>query len=217
MMPPRVVPWPPRKLVADEIGRAEGVVDDQGQTVPVGDGGDGVNVRDVAVGIAQRLQVNCLGVWPDCFLHLGQVVGVHKGGGDPELGQGVGQKVIAAAVNGLLGYDMLPRLGQSLDGVSDGRRAGGQRQGRHAALQGRHALLQHVLGGIGETPVDIARVGESEPGRGLGAVAEHVGGGLIDGYRPGAGGGIGLLLTRVELEGLKAIGVVVHKKYPLSF
>ena len=55
----------------DEIGRAEGVVDDQGQTVPVGDGGDGVNVRDVAVGIAQRLQVNCLGVWPDCFLHLG--------------------------------------------------------------------------------------------------------------------------------------------------
>ena len=46
---------------------------------------------------------------------------------------------------------------------------------------------------------------------------EHVGGGLIDGDRPGAGGGIGLLLTHVELEGLKVIGVVVHKKYPLSF
>ena len=166
--------------------------------MPVGDGGDGVNVRDVAVGIAQRLQVNCLGVWPDCSLHLGQVVGVHKGGGDPELGQGVGQKVIAAAVNGLLGYDMLPRLGQSLDGVSDGRRAGGQhRQTGGRILDVEQALLK------GLQLLHAAAAGADEavlqPGVGLylNALGLQGGGHLLrprpDGVHHGGHGGLAVV------------------------
>ena len=37
----------------DEVGRAEGIVNYQGQAVPVGDGCNGVNVGDVAVGVAR--------------------------------------------------------------------------------------------------------------------------------------------------------------------
>ena len=36
----------------DEVGRAEGVVDDQGQAVGVGDGRHGVDVGDIGVGVA---------------------------------------------------------------------------------------------------------------------------------------------------------------------
>ena len=189
----------------DQVGRAEGVVDDQGQAVRVGDGRDGVDVGDVGVGVAQGLQVHGLGVGPDGGLHLLQVVGVDEGGLHPEVGQGLAQQVVAAAVDGLLGHDVVALLGQGLDGVGDGRRAGGHRQGRGAALQGRHTLFQHLLGGVGQPAVDVAALGQAEAGLRLGRVAEYIGGGLVDGHRPGVGGGVGLLLAHVELQCLEFV------------
>ena len=199
----------------DEVGGAEGVVHHQGDAVAVGDGGNGVQIREVAVGVAQSLQVDRLGVGADGPLHLRQVVGVHKGGGDPEGGQGVGQQVIGAAVDGLLGHDVVPRLGQGLDGIGDGGGAGGHRQGGASPLQGGHPPLQHLLGGVGEAAVDVARLLQGKAGGGVGGVRKDVGGGLIDGDRPGAGGRVGVLLSGVELESLKVIGGVLgHGKHP---
>ena len=43
---------------ADQVRCAEGVVDHQGEAVLVGDCRDGVDIRDVAVGVAQGFQVN---------------------------------------------------------------------------------------------------------------------------------------------------------------
>ena len=200
---------------ADEVGGAEGVVHHQGDAVAVGDGGDGVQIGEVAVGVAQGLQVDRLGVGADGPLHLRQVVGVHKGGGDPEGGQGVGQQVIGAAVDGLLGHDVVPRLGQGLDGIGDGGGAGGHRQGGASPLQGGHPPLQHLLGGVGEAAVDVARLLQGKAGGSVGGVREDVGGGLIDRDRPGAGGRVGVLLSGVELESLKVIGGVLgHGKHP---
>ena len=189
----------------DEVGRTEGVVDDQGQAVGMSNGRNGVNVRDVAVRIAQGFQIDGLGVGPDSGGDGLQVVGVHKGGLHPELGQGVGQQVVTAAVDGLLGHDVIPRLGQRLDGIGDRRGAGGQRQRRHAPLQSGDPLLQHVLGGVGQPSVDVPCVRQTKPGSGVGGVAEDIAGGLVDGHRPGVGGGVGLLLPHMELQCLKLI------------
>ena len=209
---------PPRDVRAvlngpDEVGGAEGVVDHQGQAAAVGDGGNGVNVRDVAVGVAQGLDKDGLGVLPDGPLQLRQVVGVHKGGLHAVGGEGVGQQVVAAAVDGLLRHDVVPALGQGLDGVGDRRRAGGHGQGPRAALQGRQALLQRLLGGVGEPAVDVALLRQVEPGGGVGGAVKHVGRGLVDGHRPCAGGGVRPLLSHVELKGLEF--VVAHGFLPL--
>ncbi len=179
----------------------------------VGDLSDGVNVGDVAVRIAQGLQVNGFGVGLDGGGNGVQVMDVHKGSLNTVLGQGVGQQVIAAAVDGLLGHDMLSRLSQGLDDVSDGRGAGGGGQRRHTPLQGGQPSLQYILSGVGQPTVDVAGVRQTEPGGGVGGVSEHIGGGLIDGHRPGVGGGVGLLLAHMELQGLKFI---THGKIPLS-
>ena len=138
-------------------------------------------------------------------------MGVDKGSSHAELGQGVGQQVEAAAVDGLLGHDVVARLGQGLDGVGNGRRAGGQGQSCHAALQRRDALFQHILGGVGQAAVDVAGIRQTEPGGGVGGVAEHIGSGLVDGHGPGIGGGVGLFLTDMELQSFKFI--VTHGKY----
>ena len=82
-----------------------------------------------------------------------------------------------------------------------------------AAFQGRNALFQHVLSGIGQSAVDIPSVSKPKSGGGVDRIAEHIAGGLVDGYRPCVGGGVGLLLTHMELKGFK---LIAHGKYPLS-
>ena len=143
----------------DQVGGAESVVDDQRQAVAVGQIGQGVDVGNVGVGVAQGLDVQGLGVVLNGGLHRGKVVDVDEGGLDAVERQGVGQQVIRAAVDGLLGHDMFPGGGQRLDGVGDGRCAGGQSQRCHAALQCCHPLFQHVLRGIGQPSVDVAGIG----------------------------------------------------------
>ena len=95
-------------------------------------------------------------------------MGVDEGGGGAVLGQGVGQQVIAAAVDGLLGHNVVARLSQGLNGVGDGGSAGGSRQSGYAALQSRDALFQHILGRVGQPSVDVAGVRQTKPGGGMG-------------------------------------------------
>ena len=200
---------------ADEVGGAEGVVDHQGQAVPVGDDRHSVEVGDVAVGIAQGFNKEDLGVVLDRGLHLLQIVDIHKGGLHAAGGQGVGEEVVGTAVDGLLGHDVVAHMGQGLEGVCNGGCAGGSGQSCRTALQGGDPLLQHVLGGVGQAAIDIAAVGQIEAGGGVGGVPEDIGGGLIDGYGPGIGSGIGLLLAHMKLHSLKFI--LAHGCLPLVF
>ena len=195
----------------DQVGGAEGVVDDQGQTVLVGDGGDGVNVGNIGVGIAQGLQIDGLGVGLDSGFYLAKVVGVDESGGHAERRQGMGQQIVAAAVDGLLSHDVIACLGQGLNGVADGSRAGGGGQSCYAAFQCRDALFQHILCRVGEPTIDVASVRQTKPSGGVGGVSKDVGSGLVNGHRSGIGGGIGVFLTNVELQRFKFI--VRHRSY----
>ena len=192
---------------------AEGIIDDQRQAVLVRDGCNGIDIGDIAVGVAQSFQIDGLGVGLDGILHLSQIVCVHKGGGDAELGQGVLQQVVAAAVDGLLSHDVVTGLCQCFDGVGDGSGTGGGCQSSHAALQRSDALLEHVLRGVGQAAVDVAGICQTKAVCCVLAVAEHIGSGLIDGHCAGIGCGIGLLLANVKLQGLKFI--VRHSILPL--
>ena len=70
-------------------------------------------------------------------------------------------------------------------------------------LQGGDPLLQHVLGGVGQPPVDVSGIRQTKPGGGVGGIPKHIAGGLVDRNRPGIGGGVGLLLAHMELQCLK--------------
>ena len=187
----------------DQVGGAEGVVDDQGQAVLVGDGGNAVNVGHFAVGVAQGLDVDGLGVGLNGLFKVLDVQRVHEGGGHAVVHQGVGQQVVGAAVDVLGGNDVVAAQGHVLDGVGDGRGAGSHAQGSHAALQSGHALLEDVLGGVGQAAVDVAGIPQGKAVSGVLAVAEHEGGRLINGNGPGVGGVIVIFLADVQLFGFK--------------
>ena len=201
---------------ADQVRGAEGVVDDQGQAVLVGNLGNGVNVGNVRVGVTQGLQVDGAGVLLDGVLDLGQVMGVDKGGGHAESGQGVLQQVGGAAVDGFLGNDVTAVLGQGLDGVVDGGSAGSNGQSGNTALQSRDALLEHILGGVGQTAVNVAGVLQVEAVSGVLGVMEHVGSGLVNRHGAGIGDGVSLLLANMQLQGLKMVFTLAHDKILIS-
>ena len=187
----------------DEVRSAEGVVDDERQAVLVRDLSDLLDVRNVGVRVAEGLDVDSLGVVLDRALELCEVVRVNEGGLDAELGQGVREQVVAAAVDGLLRYDVVACLSERLNGVADRCCTGGGCQSCDAALESCNALLENVLRGVGQTAVDVACVGKTETvGRVL-AVMENVRGGLINRNCAGVGYRVRLLLTDVKLLGFK--------------
>ena len=76
------------------------------------------------------------------------------------------------------------------------------------------ALLEHRDRGVGQARVDVAELLQIEQGGRVVDVVEHVGGGLVDRDRPGAGGRIGLG-AGVHRQGLEAVGAVGHVRWSL--
>ena len=130
---------------ADEVWCAKGVINHKRQTVCMSNFCDCINVRDIAVWVAQRFQVDSFGI---CLYGGGQffkVMGIHKGCGDSELRKCVCQQIIAAAIDCLLCYNVIAGLCQSLNGIGD---CGSTRCGcqcSSAAFKRGKPLFQYVL------------------------------------------------------------------------
>ena len=160
---------------------------------------NGIDIGDIAVGITQRLQIDSSGVIPDGIFHFLQIMGIDKRRLDAILGQRVSQQVKASAVNRLL-CDDVPTIGsQRLYGIGHRRSAGGQSQCSASAFQCSQPFFQHVLRGIGQAAVDIARIPQPKPVCRMLTVMEYIRRGLINRDSPGIGCRIGLFLSNVQL------------------
>ena len=189
----------------EQVRRGEGVVDDHRQPVAVSDRRNRLEVGQVGIGVAESLEVDEPGAIGDRRLQGGVVGDVDERGGDPVARQRVAQQVVGAAVDGAGGDDVVAGLGDVAQRVFDGGRARGDGERRGAAFERGDALFEHLLRRVGQPPVDVARIGEREPGRGLVKVAEHVAGRGVDRHGAGVGGGVGLFLAGVQLQGFEVV------------
>ena len=186
-----------------EVGRGEGGVHHERQAGPVGDLGQGRHVQHLQPGVAQDLGVDQTGVGLDRRLEALHVARVHQGGGDAETRQGVGEEVDAAAVERARRDDVVALTHERDDSQMERRVARGRGDRAHPHLQGRDALLQDRHRGVGDPAVDVPGPLQVEQGRGMVGVPEHIGCGLIDRHRPGAGHRI-RTLAGVERLGIEA-------------
>ena len=76
------------------IGRAEGIIDHERQTVLVREDREGVDIRDVAVGVAEGLDVDGFCVLLNGCANLIQIEYINKCGADAVLWKGVCQQVV---------------------------------------------------------------------------------------------------------------------------
>ena len=188
---------------------ADGVVHDQRYAGSVGDLGKRGEVGDVQLGIADGLGEDRPGLRADGLTECLGVAGIDELHRAAELGEGVVEKLIGAAVEVVAGHDLVAHLGDGEQGEAGGGLAGGDREGPGAALDGRDALLEHVGGRVHQAGVDVTRFLKREQVGGVFGAFENVGGGLVDGDGAGPGGGVGLL-AGVQTEGGEGLGGLAH-------
>ena len=100
---------------AQEIGRCKGIVNDDGKPVPMCNVRDGFNINQVCIRIPDGFDINALGIFPNGILKcLKARLWVHKAHADAPIFHGVGKEVERAAIDGLLGNDVIPHMGEAL-------------------------------------------------------------------------------------------------------
>ena len=109
---------------AAQIGRSDGIVDDQRNAVRVGDVRQTADVGDIAARVADRLAEHGFGFFVDQLAEGIRIAVVGEADFDAVLRQGVGKEVVGAAVKRAGRDDVVARLGQGLNGGSDGGHAG---------------------------------------------------------------------------------------------
>ena len=188
---------------ADEVRSAEGVVNYERQTVLVRNLCNSLDIRNIGIRVAESLDVSSLSIVLDSAFQFFQIMCINEGGLNAELRQSVCQQVIAAAVDGLLCYDVVASLSKCLNGVSDRCGTGSGSQSGNTALERCNALLEHILRRIGQTTVDIACVSQTETICRVLTVMENIRSGLVDRNCTRIGNRISGLLTDVQLLGFK--------------
>ena len=199
---------------ADQVGGGNRVVDDEGHADLVGDRCDWLDVEDVALRVGDGLAVE------GDRLVVGErapglgVEGVRDEAGlDAQASERVLQQGDAAAVQGGGGDHVVAGDGQGEDRQGGRGLAGGDEEAADAALEGCDARGDAVGRRVGEARVDGAELLQGEAARGLRGVLKGVGGGLVDGQRGRAGGGVEIV-SGVDLLGFEGPVVGGHCAAP---
>ena len=188
---------------ADQIRRTEGIVDHDRNLVLVGNLGDGLDVRDVGMRVAERLDEHELRIFLDGGFDFLEVAGIHERGIDAERAERMFQEVVGTAVNRTLSHNVVTLAGESRDGVGKGCCARCNGEACDTAFESGDALLENILRGVGESAVDVAGVLQVETVRSVLSAVEHVRGGLVNRNGARIGCRVCLFLANMELKSFK--------------
>src|SRR5690606_21939055 len=170
----------------------ERVVDDQRQTMRMRDGGELLDIHELAARVGEAFDVQRLGPVVDQLLEARRIIDVCPADFPDEILEGLRELVDGAAVELARGDEIVPLLHQRVEDDEVRGLAGGRRERGRTALERGHALLQHRLGRVHDAGVDVAERFQAKQRGGVVGIVENEGGGLIDRRRARAGGGVGL-------------------------
>ena len=202
---------------AQEVRRRKGVVDDDGDALRVCRLGDGLDVHEVSIRVADGLDKDAFRVRTDGIGEpLCARLRLDEGHVDAPVLCRVREEVVRTTIDGLLRDDVVALMGERLDRRRDRRCARGKGECRCAALKCRDALFKDVLCRIHQTSVDVPRILERKAVGGVLRIVEDIRGRLIDRHRTRIRDGIGFLLPDAHLQGLKTIFLLTHGDSPLT-
>ena len=96
---------------AHQIRCGKGVVDDKRYFIFMGYARQFLNIHHIRIGVAQCLNIQRLGVFPDRSPHFVFVKRIYKISGDPIIRKRMGQQVIGSSINIFCGHNMVSCLG----------------------------------------------------------------------------------------------------------
>ena len=178
----------------------------------MGDGRQGVDVVDIALGIADRFGVQQAGRLVDGGLDLFEIPGIHDATLDAETPEGVFEESCGAAVEIGAADDVLPHCGEPGNGVKNGRHTRSGGESAAAAVHGRKTIFEDGDGWIAQARVDVAECLEGKQIGGMGRVPKYVAARLIDGNGPGKGLRV-RMMARMQGQGFQVGGFPIHGRH----
>ena len=198
---------------ADQIGRGQRVVDDQGHAGLAGDGGDRLDIGDAAGGIGDRLDEDRLGVRRDRAFEACDIIRIRPCHVPAKALECMGELVDRSAIEFSRGDDLVAGHQQLLEHDHLGGVSGRDRKRGGAAFECGDAFFQHRVGRIADAGIDVAEGLQAEQRGGVIGIVEHERRGLIDRRRPRAGGRI-RLRARMHGKGRKSRMAIGHSMRP---
>ena len=157
------------------------------------------NVNDIGIRIAERLDKDRFCIFLNSCLYFFQIENIYKGRIDTKIREGVCEEIEGTAVNIFCRYDVVSGLCQILKGIGYRRCSGCDCQRCHTALKRCDTLLEHILGRVCQSAVNVSCIGKSEARRCMIAVVKYIRRGLINRNRSRSGHRIRLFLSYVKL------------------
>ena len=167
---------------AEEIWRAERVIDDQRDARLFGDASDRLEVQHVDVRVADRLDEDRPRPVVDRAPEVLRIGAVDQMRLHPVFRQRVLEQVERAAVQRLGRNQLVAGVGDVQDRIRGRRRTGRQRERPASAFEGGDSLLQNLVGGVGDARVVEPEFLDGADRLGLLEVLKDEGSGLVDGH-----------------------------------
>ena len=136
--------------------------------------GNGSNVYDIRIGIAQSLYKQGFRILLYRLLEVGQFGRVDKSRSHPVCRQGMRQQVICTPIDGLSRDNMVSGTGDVFESVGNGGSTRSDCQSGNSAFQCSYAGFEHPLRGVGQTSVDVPRILQAEACGSMGGITEYV-------------------------------------------
>ncbi len=188
----------------------ERVVDDQGDVMLTGDGGEHLEVDHQPAGVGEALGEDELGAGRDGSADGGLVPGVDQAAVPAEPRERVAELSERAAIQESRGDEVVAGLHQRVERDQLRRVAGRDRHGAAATFQAGDSSLERGHGGVRDAAVDVAERLEVEQRRGVVGVLEDIRRGLEDGHVAGARDRL-RRRARVDGPGLDAVSRCVRR------
>jgi hypothetical protein len=189
---------PGDRLAEERTGQS--VVDDEGDTGLVGDGGDRLDVDDEAAGIGRALDEDRLAFLRQRAREVLGIVRIDENGFPAKFFERLAELGDRAAIELLRGEELVAGLHEGEEGEHLCGVAGGASRRPAAILEAGNFLLEGRDRRVGEARINIAERRQVEQRSSVIGVVEDVGGGLIDRRDAGAGRRIG---RRARVDGAR--------------
>ena len=174
---------------------SKGIVHNEEDAMAMGYLCNGIQVGNIAIGIAKSLGIDNLGIGANGCLQGLQVIDVDDGVVHSLCGERMGDEVEGTTIEIVGSHNMVTVLKHILQSISHCCCSTGNCQASHTTLEGCHTALKYILGAVGQTAIDVTCIAQSETVGSMLGIAEYITGGLINGHCAGIACGVGGLLT----------------------
>ena len=150
-----------------------------------------LNIEHVHARVGDGLAVERAGFGRDGLAEILGIIRLDEFHVDAEAAETHVELRVGAAVKRTGCHQFIARSHEARNRQKLRRLPAGSGQGRHAALERRHALLENVGGGIHDARIDVAELLQRKQGGGMFGIVENERGGLVNRHGARVAGRIG--------------------------